>query len=131
MQLCDAMLQIQRNPMSFQQRRRPSLKMSAADPRVITITAEAPALPVFGVRSVLVCEAPSGVARTRKQLAGGIIQAAGYTSSRRPLLRAGVLFGKAEHGVPAHCAMWPVTSPPDVRGPLSLVLTPGVAKGTR
>jgi hypothetical protein len=126
MPLYDAVLKIERNPMSFQQRKRPSQKMSAADPRVITITAEAPALPVFGVRPL-----PSGVARTRKQLAGGIIQAAGYTSSRRPLLRAGVLFGKAEHGVPAHCAMWPVTSPPDVRGPLSLVLTPGVAKGTR
>ena len=74
--------------------------MSAADPRVITITAEAPALPVFGVRPVLVGEVPlpSGVARTRKQLAGSIIQAAGYTSSRRPLLGAGILFGKAAHG---------------------------------
>ena len=93
MPLRDAVVKIERNPMSFQQRRRPSVKMSAADPRVITITAEAPALPVFGVRPL-----PSSVARKRKQLAGGIIQAAGYTSSRRPLLRAGVLFGKAAHG---------------------------------
>lgn len=45
--------------------------------------------------------------------------------------RGGVLFGKAAHGGLPHCTMWSLTFPPEVRGPLSLVLTVGVAKGTR
>lgn len=42
------------------------------------------------------------------------------------------VFGKAAHGVPHHWTMAILrTLPPATRGPLSVLLTPGVAKGTR